>query len=142
MPLEFMTATDYALLKDKAQSRSLRPGELLIREGLHAGAVFLIQTGTVDVERGGARLVTLKGGDIVGEMSFLEGVPASASVIAAEPVTALAIPVRELQQIFEAFPHLAARFYRSIAVTLSRRLRETSRQLANASQAQAATRAG
>jgi hypothetical protein len=34
--------------------------------------------------------------------------------------------------MFEAFPHFAARFYRSVAVTLSQRLRETSGLLAKA----------
>jgi hypothetical protein len=29
-----------------------------------------------------------------------------------------------LQDLFELFPHLASRFYRSVAVNLSRRLRE------------------
>jgi hypothetical protein len=34
--------------------------------------------------------------------------------------------------MFESFPHFAARFYRSVAVTLSQRLRETSGLLAKA----------
>ncbi len=73
--------------------------------------------------------VSLKGiaqigpGDICGEMSFLEHGNPSASVIAAEERETYAVDFAALDELFELFPHLASRFYRSLAVRLSQRLR-------------------
>jgi hypothetical protein len=39
-------------------------------------------------------------------------------------VEAYALAWQDLMDLFELFPHLASRFYRSLAVNLSRRLRE------------------
>ena len=59
-----------------------------------------------------------------GEMAFLEAGVASASVVAVEDVEAYSIEWSALKDLFELFPHLGSRFYRSLAVGLSRRLRE------------------
>jgi CRP-like cAMP-binding protein len=57
-------------------------------------------------------------------MSFLEDAPASASVTADGEIEAYRLDQLSLQSLFELFPHLASRFYRSLATNLSRRLRE------------------
>jgi CRP-like cAMP-binding protein len=57
-------------------------------------------------------------------MAFLENTLASATAIAESDVETLALGWKELSDVFELFPHLASRFYRSLAVTLSRRLRK------------------
>jgi CRP-like cAMP-binding protein len=57
-------------------------------------------------------------------MSFLDELPASADVVAQEPVEAYFLDRPTLQSLFELFPHLASRFYRSLAASLSRRLRD------------------
>ena len=62
-------------------------------------------------------------GEICGEMSFLEDAPASASVIAEGELDAYHLERSALESLFELFPHLASRFYRSLAMNLSRRLR-------------------
>jgi CRP-like cAMP-binding protein len=63
-------------------------------------------------------------GEICGEMSFLDDVPASANVIAQQDVEAFFLDRPTLEKLFELFPHLASRFYRSLATNLSHRLRE------------------
>ena len=130
--LEYLTKNDQALLQQKARLQTYAAGDVIIAEGNLGGPVIMIESGSAWVERGGARLAKLAAGDVCGEMSFLEATHASASVVAAEPTDVYAIPAAELQSTFESFPHLGARFYRSVAVTLSRRLRETSRRLAAA----------
>jgi CRP-like cAMP-binding protein len=57
-------------------------------------------------------------------MAFLENGAASATVSATEDSEACAIEWKALWDLFELFPHLGSRFYRSLAVSLSRRLRE------------------
>lgn len=130
--LEYLTATDRNLLSGRAKRLTFAPGQALIREGDPSWAVWLVLSGKARVERNGNPIAVLEEGDVFGEMSFLEAGSASATVLAEGELEVELIESAELHKVFESFPHLGARFFRSIAVTLSRRLRETSRQLAEA----------
>jgi CRP-like cAMP-binding protein len=121
----YLTPNDFALLAQKAARLHFYAGEVLIHEGTAPKQVFFLQEGAVLVSHNGAVVASLKAGEVCGEMAFLEQRTASATVTAKELVTALAISVRDLQDIFETFPHLGSRFYRSLAITLSKRLRST-----------------
>ena len=137
--LQFLTANDWALLRDKARERLFQKDQRLIHEGLAGNTLFIIKSGTARVERKNGmqaiRIATLGAGDICGEMSFIEKSSASASVIADEELTADALEAGTLQTLFESFPHVGARFFRSVALTLSRRLRATSTELTKAKSA-------
>jgi extracellular factor (EF) 3-hydroxypalmitic acid methyl ester biosynthesis protein len=137
--LEYLSASDWNLVASKSKKLAFDKEQILIREGSAAKTVFLIRSGKVRVERnnGGGRavLVTLGPGAIFGEMAFIEDALTSASVIADGKVEVDAMEVADLKEMFEAFPHFGARFYRSVAVTLSQRLRETSGLLAKAKNA-------
>ena len=62
---------------------------------------------------------------------FLEQGKATAAVAAKDPeVEVDEIKAHALQEILEAFPRLASRFYRSLALVLMQRLRATSNELA------------
>jgi len=132
--LQYLSANDWALLRDKARELTFQKDQRLIHEGLAGNTLYLIKSGAARVERrnGGTsvRIATLGAGDICGEMSFLEKISASASVIADNELIADALDASTLQSIFESFPHVGARFFRSVALTLSRRLRATSMELA------------
>lgn len=59
-------------------------GHLLIEEGVHAGKLFVLEAGAVDVVRNGVRVVTIdEPGAFVGEISALLGSPPTANVVAA-----------------------------------------------------------
>ena len=128
--MDYLTENDKALLASKGKRIAFSKNETIISEASSDNGIFIIRSGHARVQRlqSDVRLATLVPGDVCGEMGFLEGTQASAAVIADEPVIAHSISSTELQDIFNSFPHLAARFYRSTAVILSRRLRDTSRQ--------------
>ncbi len=137
--LPFLTATDWALLRDKARERQFKKDERLIHEGLAGNTLYIIKSGTARVERRdgaqGIRIATLGAGDICGEMAFIEKASASASVIADEALAADALDAVTLQSVFESFPHVGSRFFRSVALILSQRLRATSAELVKAKHA-------
>lgn len=139
--LQFLTANDWALLRDKARELQFKKDQRLIHEGLAGNTLYVIKSGTARVERrngpANIRIAILGAGDICGEMSFMEKSAASASVIADEDLTADALDAATLQSLFESFPHVGARFFRSVALTLSRRLRATSAELAKSKTAAA-----
>lgn len=134
--LQFLTPNDWALLRDKAREVQFTKDQRLIHEGLVGNTLYILKAGTARVERKNAgrpiRIATLGAGDICGEMSFIEKTSASASVVADETLTADALDAAVLAQMFESFPHLGSRFFRSVALTLSRRLRATSADLTKA----------
>jgi CRP-like cAMP-binding protein len=123
--LIYLTANDWALVADKAARVRFRKGEALIQRGKKSNGIFLLLKGTARVQIQ-SRVVPPKigPGDICGEMSFLEDVPPSVSVVAHEDVEAYQLDRSTLETLFELFPHLASRFYRSLAMKLSRRLRD------------------
>ena len=130
--LEFLTDNDWVLIASRARQLRFGPEEEIIRQDSHVNDLYVFRTGTARIEiMGPTRKVVahLGVGQTCGEMSFLESRKASASVIAETEVQADAVEFAELRRIFQMFPHLGSRFYQSMAVTLSRRLRETSARL-------------
>jgi CRP-like cAMP-binding protein len=122
--LRYLTSNDWTLISDKAARTTFRKGETIVQKGVKADGVFLLLEGRARVQlptKTGSR--TISPGEICGEMSFLEDQPASASVVAEETVQAFHLDLATLQSLFELFPHLASRFYRSLAANLSHRLR-------------------
>jgi len=131
--LEYLTANDWVLMSARSVRLIFTPGQSIIEEGARGEAVYVIRKGTALVVlahiSGKKPLAKLGPGDICGDMGYLEKGNATASVVAEEEVEVDRIPTAELDSLFQAFPGLASRFYRSLAVVLARRLRDTSAQL-------------
>jgi CRP-like cAMP-binding protein len=123
--LVYLTPNDWTLVADKATKISFRKGQTLIHKGKRSNGVYLLLKGTARVQiRPGTASPEIRPGEICGEMAFLEDMPASANVVAHDDVDAYHLDRPALESLFELFPHLASRFYRSLATNLSRRLRE------------------
>jgi len=114
--------------------RFVPAGEIVIQQGVPVDAVFILLEGRLAVwlkprkgqEREIARLNT---GEIVGEMSFVDTRPPSATVKALEDATVFAISKTALNAKLIADPGFAARFYRALAIYLSTTVRERHRAL-------------
>ena len=133
--LLYLTANDWILITAKAKRLTFRLGRGDYQGGFGRGHPLRgppwFGFGGIDRDRFRTVVAELEVEDICGDMAFIEKSTATASVIAKEDrVEVDAIQASALSQIFEAFPGLAYRFYRSLAVVLARRLKETSMQLA------------
>jgi len=123
--LEYLTPNDWTLIVDRAKRSAFRKGETLLQHGKQTRTVYLLLRGTAGVEAPSKSIVARIGpGQVCGEMAFLENSVASATVTADEDLEVCAIEWSALFDLFELFPHLGSRFYRSLAVNLSRRLRD------------------
>jgi CRP/FNR family cyclic AMP-dependent transcriptional regulator len=103
-------------------------GTVLIREGEAVETVYAVLEGTLSVSvgaQGDRQVARLGSGEIVGEMSFVDARPPSATVRALDDALVLAVPRPQLAAKLERERDFAARFYRAIALILSHRLRET-----------------
>jgi len=121
-----LSDSDMVWLLSMGKLKPLAPGERLVEAGRPVDDLFFIMRGTLAVLLADDTLVTtLTEGDVVGEMSFVDQRPPSASVRADEVAEVLAIPRKKILKRFDQEPVFAARFYRALAVFLSERLRET-----------------
>lgn len=81
-----------------ATHRSVAPGERLITEGETVRDVLYLCSGIARIEADGRVIAVCRPGDYLGEMSYLTGAPASATVVAAEPMRVLAFEQRRLHE--------------------------------------------
>ncbi len=114
--------------------RAIAAGEVLIQQGRPADAVFIVLAGRLAVwlqPRYGAEreIARLNAGEIVGEMSFVDSRPPSATVRALEDSTVFAVPKPVLAAKLAADQGFAVRFYRALAIYLSTTVRERHRML-------------
>lgn len=110
----------------------LAKGDVLIHEGYPTDAIYLLLDGTLHVTVSALKdqiIAELSSGEVVGEMSFVDTQPPSATVTAAEAAIVLAIPGRALQEKLEQDTWFASRFYRALSILLSSRLRSTVKHL-------------
>ncbi|HEV2399151.1 MAG TPA: cyclic nucleotide-binding domain-containing protein [Candidatus Sulfotelmatobacter sp.] len=122
--LLYLTANDWALIVDKAVRRTFKPGEFLVQQARRTHGVFVLLTGAAHVQIPGQEPRQIAPGEVCGEISFIDELPATADVVARDATEALYLDRPTLQSLFELFPHLGSRFYRSMASILSHRLRE------------------
>lgn len=91
--------------------RKFKPGELIIREGQRDDNLFLIKKGELRVETTDLKgrtvfLSTLSQHQFFGEISFLTGVPRTATITAASDVELLLIGREDLVRVIKKYPNI------------------------------------
>lgn len=107
------------------QTRSYAPGQILLAEASTPEALLLISSGLCRAAwhgRADQSGPLLGPGSVIGDISYLLGGVARASVVALEPVEVLAIPRPALETALEREPALAARLCRALAAVNAQRL--------------------
>jgi len=132
MPLD-LSHDDIAALEERAETRTCAAGDVLIEEALPIQSIFLIKSGSVEVSRvvRGKRLIlaTCGAGEIFGEIGFLDGGQATATVTALEPVTALEINRIRMSVYLRMDDQIAKTFYRFLCHVLAARMRDLSKKM-------------
>ncbi len=120
-----VTDNDWFLMISKSERRTFAKGETILQHGKQTRALYFIVRGEASIlSAQNWPIASVGPGEVIGEMAFLEDSKPSAHVVAHEAVELLAIPWDALRQLFEMYPHMASRFYHSLALSLSRRLRQ------------------
>jgi CRP-like cAMP-binding protein len=94
-------------------------GKVLIRQGELGDDLMVIVSGTVTVERDGAKINSLKPGEFFGEIALIDRGPRTATVTADTPCRLLVINHRDFHALMDEFPDVAA----EVLVALAHRLR-------------------
>jgi extracellular factor (EF) 3-hydroxypalmitic acid methyl ester biosynthesis protein len=114
-----------------AQPRTIQAGEILIQEGAPPPGLFIVTRGLFDVLAGSEQPVSVgkRGpGELLGEVSFITGKPANASVVAMESSDVFAIDADRLQEHLEKDVVFAAQLYRELARGIAAKLTEQTRR--------------
>jgi len=103
----------------------LRKGAVLAKQGAQGLEAIIIVDGRARVEGDGRTIAELGPGDVVGEMSVIDGKPRSATVIAETPMNLLVLHRRDFMSVLETVPG----FQRKLLVTLCERVRQADQAL-------------
>lgn len=113
-----------------------RAGDIILKEGDLSGSLYLIASGSVNVQkkldREGERfkvVARLEAEEFFGEMSFLENQPHSATIAAQTDVRLFVLPRASLDRVIGKDPKLALEQIVTLLSGVSSRLRRTTREL-------------
>lgn len=132
--LKYLKDEEFKALLQGAERAAFQPGEALIRQGEEHTNLFIVVQGEVKITRAHDDFVleiSRHGpGEIFGDMSFLEGLPANVNVVAGDAeVLAVVISHAYIERHAQEDPGFGARFYQSLAAILSKRLRDTTEKV-------------
>lgn len=102
--------------------------ELIFNEGAIEPYMCFIAEGLVKIAKGDSRknvktICEIGAGRTFGEMSIIDGLPRSASALAAEETVALVLTKEKFEQILKDVPRLGVILYSKFAQMMSHRLR-------------------
>src|ERR1700693_6257905 len=107
-------------------------GTTLIHEGSPIEDIYVVLDGKLSVlvkAVSGHEIAGLLAGEIVGEMSFVDSRPPSASVVTTRESHLLVLSRAVLNNKLNTDDAFAGRFYKAVATLLAERLRKTTRNL-------------
>jgi CRP-like cAMP-binding protein len=109
-----LSADDRRVVATAAGEFRVDAGTRLTHEGDFGHGFFAIDEGTAEVFRGEERIATLGPGDVFGEIALLTSGRRTASVVATSPMTLITLFKRDLWQLEERSPALAAALRQTI----------------------------
>jgi CRP/FNR family cyclic AMP-dependent transcriptional regulator len=129
---EGLTKRQLTAIAKVADYQAYEPGAVLVREQedvqrlliVRSGTAAVLRKGTVTDDGGGVhegasrRLATVGPGDVVGELSLIDGKRASASVIAETPLDALLVYRTRFKKLLESMPELYPRLLAAMAARI------------------------
>lgn len=108
---------------------SFKKGQEIVKEGTACDSIYFVKEGSVSVMKKGKRIAAIGAGHPVGEVSFIDKGARSATVVADAESTLLKVPVSALERLMKEDKDMGYRVYKSLAVTLAGRLRDTNDSL-------------
>jgi CRP-like cAMP-binding protein len=123
---------DCQVLAGIAEMHTLKDNEVLFEEGVRENSVYLIVEGRLAVTKGGegnrTTLHVLERGDLAGEMSFIDGTPHSATLMAHGDAKVLSLKRDRFESLLQSHPLVVYHVMRTIVRTVHSTLRRMNMQ--------------
>ncbi len=125
-----LTSEDAGVVVGACEERMLVGGEELFHENDAGDSLFIVQSGRVDIFKNirgdvDRSLASFGPGDVIGEMSFIDGARRSATARTTESSEFLVLSRQSLAKVQKDRPDIAAAFFRNMAAIVAARLRTT-----------------
>lgn len=111
---------DLQIVARHMQVLAVQAGTVVMREGDHGDAFYVVLEGRARVEAGGREVNVLGPGDHMGELALLDPAPRNATVIADGDMTVSVIDARTFAAIVRDVPAMTGK----LLAALARRLRQ------------------
>jgi len=126
--------TDTAHLLEYMEKQSIKPGDVMIRQGDPPDVMYFVESGrvTARLELSAGRWVRLRSmgsGTVVGEIGLYLEMPRTATVVADQPGVVYCLTAEALHQMALESPGLAAAFHHFMVRLLAERLLENNTTL-------------
>jgi CRP/FNR family cyclic AMP-dependent transcriptional regulator len=123
-----LKGVELGTLAQALHARTYRPGEVIFVQGDIGRALFILESGKVELTRQGPDgvpvvLYTLKPGEFFGEMALLESLPRSATATAVDATRLHLLYRTKLDVLLHANPRIGVAIMSHLARLLSARLR-------------------
>jgi CRP/FNR family cyclic AMP-dependent transcriptional regulator len=125
-----LSTDDADVVLRACEERNLVGGEELFRENDPGDSIFIVQSGRVDIFKNirgdvDRSLASFGPGDVIGEMSFIDGARRSATARITETSEFLVLSRQSFAKVQKERPDIAASFFRNMAAIVASRLRTT-----------------
>jgi CRP-like cAMP-binding protein len=118
--------TSFSILTgNDVETRRVRAGGIIFREGERADELFVIKSGYVRIQIGNRTMADLTTDNIFGEMALIHSEPRSATAVAITDVELVPISEKQFLFLVSQAPYFALKVMR----TLAQRLRVTNKVL-------------
>lgn len=120
---EGLTGDELETLSSALKRKHYKAGQTILKEGETGETLHIISKGEVKVCKVGPTgdlqiLTLLKDGDICGEMSFLDGRPHAATLVAIVDTEVYQIERKDFEALIEKSPYLVYKVMRNIVFTI------------------------
>jgi CRP-like cAMP-binding protein len=102
-----LTADERAQVAECLREAEVEAGTPLARQGDWAYQLFVIESGEAEVSKNGEVVMTLRAGDVFGEIGLLATGTRTATVVATSPMRLAAMFLRDFKQLERRMPQLA-----------------------------------
>src|SRR5712691_4967496 len=132
-----LTSEDANVVLNACEERILVGGEELFHENDAGDSLFIVQSGRVDIFKNirgdvDRSLASFGPGDVIGEMSFIDGARRSATARTTESSEFVVLSRQNFARVQHERPDIAAAFFRNMADRKSTRLNSSHSQISYA----------
>ena len=110
-----LSELDLAAVAQQAHEISVGAEEVVAREGDLGDEFFVIESGTAEVTRGGARVAKLSAGDFFGEIALIREDRRTATVTATSPMVLIVMKGSSFRSLDCAIPEVRERVSNALA---------------------------
>lgn len=133
---ENLSAEELDIVAEIVKEKDVITGDYIFDEGAEANALYVIKAGSVEILKKGTggdeqNVTILSAGSHFGEMAFVDKAPRAAAAMAKENVKLLEVGYGELDRLVSSNSALGMKIYRSFAMVLCRRIRQTTGSLSS-----------